>query len=71
MTNADDKIKELEMWRHEQDTKTALSKQSFANIEKRLDKIDTHINKLVWLIIASILAGVLGFIMKGGLNAGL
>ncbi|MBU2982740.1 hypothetical protein KO498_13065 [Lentibacter algarum] len=37
----------------------------FNQIDTRLDKIDGHIGRLVWLIIAAILGGLMSFMMQG------
>lgn len=36
-------------------------------IASRLDKIDGHISKLLWLIIAAIVGGFMTFVINGGL----
>lgn len=41
--------------------------QRFNQIDTRLDRIDGHISRLVWLIIAAIIGGFMSFLMKGGL----
>ncbi|WP_298678372.1 hypothetical protein [uncultured Lentibacter sp.] len=42
----------------------------FNQIDTRLDKIDGHIARLVWLIIAAILGGFMSFVMQGPLMPG-
>ena len=37
----------------------------FNQIDSRLEKIDGHIARLVWLIIAAILGGLMSFMMQG------
>lgn len=37
----------------------------FNQIDTRLEKIDGHISRLVWLIIAAILGGFMSFVMQG------
>ncbi len=37
----------------------------FNQIDTRLDKIDGHIGRLVWLIIAAILGGLMSFMLQG------
>ncbi len=39
----------------------------FNQIDRRLDKIDGHISRLVWLIIAAILGGFMSFVMQGSM----
>lgn len=41
--------------------------QRFNQIDTRLDRIDGHISRLVWLIIAAIVGGFMSFLMKGNL----
>jgi hypothetical protein len=42
----------------------------FNQIDGRLDKIDGHIARLVWLIIAAIIGGFMSFVMQGSLVGG-
>lgn len=37
----------------------------FNDVGRRLDRIDGHISRLVWLIIAAILGGFMSFAMQG------
>lgn len=41
----------------------------FNQIDRRLDKIDGHIARLVWLIIAAIVSGFVSIVMQGGFGA--
>jgi hypothetical protein len=41
--------------------------QRFNQMDKRLDRIDGHISRLVWLIIAAIVGGFMSFVMRGAL----
>jgi cob(I)alamin adenosyltransferase len=38
----------------------------FDQIDRRLEKIDGHVSRLVWLIIAAMVGGVMSFLMQGG-----
>jgi len=38
----------------------------FNQIDRRLEKIDGHISRLVWLIIATIIGASMSFVMSGG-----
>ena len=40
----------------------------YESIKQRLDKIDGHISKLVWLMVLAIGSAFMSFIMSGGLN---
>lgn len=51
-------------------TAGAVENERHKSIVKRLDRIDGHINKLMWLIIAAIIGGLMQFMFSGGLNAG-
>lgn len=59
----DDRITKLEV-------KSAVDHERHTAIVGRLDRIDGHVSKLVWLILASIVAAVLSFILRGGLQIG-
>ena len=37
----------------------------FIHIDRRLEKIEGHISRLVWLIIAAILGAFMSFVMQG------
>ena len=50
--------------------KIALQAQQNETIISRLDKIDGHVSKLVWLVIGTILTGFVTFAMSGGLKIG-
>ena len=49
-------------------TYNAVGDERHKTIVSRLDKIDTHINKLVWLILTGIIGAILAFLVKGGFN---
>ena len=38
----------------------------FDQIDRRLERIDGHISRLVWLIIAAMVGGFMSFLMRGG-----
>lgn len=42
----------------------------FNHIDRRLEKIEGHIARLVWLIIAAIMGAGMSFVMSGGLVGG-
>lgn len=52
------------------EVKSAVDHERHSTIVKRLDRIDGHISKLVWLIIAAIIGAFMTFIIGGGLNVG-
>ena len=40
------------------------------NVEKRLTAIEIALNRLVWLMISVLVAGIGTFVLQGGLNIG-
>lgn len=46
----------------------AVAESNIDTISKKLDKIDSGINKVLWLITSTIIIALLAFILKGGLN---
>ena len=71
------RVTNLENWRHEVDTERAVydlkgehANKQFDSIEKRLDKIDAHISKMVWLILTAIIGAFMAFLISGGFNLG-
>lgn len=46
---------------------SAVETERFNSLINRLDRIDGHIGKLVWLVIAAILGAFMSFVIKGGL----
>lgn len=46
----------------------ALLEQSMAGIKNELTKLNGHISKLVWAVIIALIAAIMQFILKGGLN---
>ena len=48
----------------------AVDAEKNANLNRRLDKIEAGLSKLLWLVIALILGGVVNFVLNGGLVIG-
>ena len=48
----------------------AVDAEKNANLNRRLDKIEAGLSKLLWLVIALILGGIVNFILNGGLVIG-
>ncbi len=70
--NLEARVSDLERWRA---TQEAVSQERlkhmddrFNRIESRLDNVDKNVSRVVWLIVASIIAALLSFIFRGGLN---
>lgn len=77
------RVRQIESWRDTVNAvgeeRRENEKAEFARIHARLDrmdgemtngfgKINGHISKLVWLVLAGIVSAVLGFIIRGGMN---
>ncbi len=78
MADVEERIARLEEWRGRIQTDLAVQKadreymqRSFDDMRGRLDRIDGHIAKLVWIVISSLVLGVLAWIYKGGLAGGI
>lgn len=52
------------------ETSEAVNAERMNYIHGSLNSINANINKVVWLIISSLLLGVVAFIIKGGLSIG-
>lgn len=52
------------------ETSEAVNAERMNYIHGSLNSINANINKVVWLIIAGLLTGVIAFIIKGGLSLG-
>lgn len=68
----------LEKWRHEQDVFNAQRNERgkhieiiLINLEKKLTegfkRLDGYITRIIWLILAAGVAGIMNFILSGGL----
>lgn len=60
---SDERLTKLEV-------KSAVDHERHENILKRLDRIDGHISKLVWLIITAIIGAFMTFLIRGGFHVG-
>lgn len=60
---SDERLTKLEV-------KFAVDHERHENILKRLDRIDGHISKLVWLIITAIIGAFMTFLIRGGFHVG-
>ena len=58
---------ELETYRAVNEEKQKRLETHFSQIDKRLDRIDALISRLVWLILAAIIGGFMSFVLKGNL----
>ena len=75
ITSLAGRISRLEDWRHEVEKERAVEAErdaylaeKFTGLEQRLTKIDSHIGRVIWLIVIGIASAVGNFILSGGLN---
>lgn len=68
--------KDVDHWRNALSTAQAVDQERrkhmdkrFDALEERMDRLDGHLTKLVWLIITSIVVAFMTFVIGGGLNA--
>lgn len=66
----------MEQWRSQMDIFNARRDEQFTNmmgkfsdLEGKLDKLSGGISRLLWTIGSAVLAAVVVFVLKGGLNA--
>ena len=58
-------VAQIETDRAVSEEKRKFIEARFNEVGRRLDRIDGHISRLVWLIIAAILGGFMSFVMQG------
>ncbi|MFK7938059.1 MAG: hypothetical protein AB8B82_01675 [Roseovarius sp.] len=63
-------IAAMETERAVSEEKRKFMEARFNHIDRRLEKIEGHISRLVWLIIATIIGASMSFVMSGGMVAG-
>lgn len=68
------RIEKLEAVVHNMQTDSAVNaekqrfiEERFNKLDGRLDKIDGHVSRLVWLLIAAIVGSFMSFVVRGGL----
>lgn len=73
MEDIETRVISLEQWRA---TQEALSVERNKHMDERFDKLESsikdvngHLTKIVWLIVTSIVVGIMAFILQGGLSA--
>lgn len=74
----DARVSALEVWRYSQERDAAVLEErrrseavEFERVNRRLDKIEQLISRLVWLIMVAIVGAFMTFVINGGLaNAG-
>ena len=70
----EERVGRLEQWRNIQDIENVRMQERrtsaderFDRVETRLDKIDAHVGRIVWLLVISILSAFMAFVIRGGL----
>ena len=61
------RIVSVEAWQRKQDVDNAVRDERWNATLDRLNKIDGHLSKIVWLVIGGIVAALVAFIVGGGL----
>lgn len=70
MPVSDEQFSKLEDRVSKLEIKSAVDHERHASIVKRLDKIDGHVSKLIWLMITGIVGAFMAFLISGGLSLG-
>lgn len=65
--SVDAKMIDLEKRLYAIELREAVGEEQYKVVINRLNKIDTHINRLVWIGIVAVLGGFMKFAMEGGL----
>ncbi|MEM1374154.1 MAG: hypothetical protein AAGF78_07220 [Pseudomonadota bacterium] len=59
-------VRQMETQRAVDQEKQKFIEERFNRLDQRLVKIEGHTSRLVWLIIAAIIGGLMSFVMRGG-----
>lgn len=65
LTSLELSVAAMETERAVSEEKRKFMNARFNHIDQRLDKIDGHMTRLVWLIIAAIIGAMMSFMMQG------
>jgi len=68
--STEENLRRLEERVQKLETANAVDQERHTSIVRRLDKIDGHVSKLVWLIVTAIVGAFMAFVLKGGLIVG-
>lgn len=68
MSDVESSVRSLEVRVSAVEQALAVDAERHRQVVSRLDKIDAHINKLMWLIVGTILVTFLNYALKGGFN---
>lgn len=58
----------VEKWQNEQSIANAVRDERWATMLVRLNKIDSNLSKVVWLMVGAFIAAVMAFVIGGGLR---
>jgi hypothetical protein len=60
------RLSELEKWQRKSEVEDARMDVRFTEMDKKLNAISSNLSKLMWMVIAGIVAGIIAFMMNGG-----
>lgn len=60
------RLTELEKWQRKSEVEDATMAVRFTEMDKKLNAISSNLSKLMWMVIAGIVAGIVAFMMNGG-----
>lgn len=73
--NHEDRLSEVERWKAEQATSSAVRAERDKHLDKRFDKLEQGVDevkgyllKIVWVIVLGIVGSLVTFIISGGLT---
>ena len=46
----------------------AVVEERFRHIQTSLDRIQSSISKVVWIVVTAVIGGIMAFVIQGGLN---
>lgn len=62
------RLSDLEKWQRQNEIAEARTDVQFKEMDKKLNKIESTLSRIMWLIIAGLIAGFVSFVLKGGLT---
>lgn len=75
VVDLDARVRDLETWKAEQKTDSAVRAERDKHMDKRFDELKDSVNevkgyllRIVWVIVIGIVGALLTFVINGGLN---
>lgn len=68
LVSLENKANEQEKRLYALELKEAVSDEQYKVVISRLNKIDGHVSRLVWIVLAAIAMSLMKFILEGGLH---